>query len=371
MKRLLDDYTFDNNLRYEAHSLIYRDTDGMEIVLSGIMGAAVLCALLDNTDEGDARAIALDSQAQRSAFFERYEHEVRRDNGGLFSTEIEALSNAYMELTDPDVLLHICRNIRLYDLAYGLVMDYMQRLVIEQTGAHIYDAVPWRMPFAQWLFDAGYAETQRQHLLSINWTDAAAVYAFAMEITNDRSAITNDQSPTFFFEGEQAEQLMSDYFNWLWLQVQAQAAMMPDAKVQLAQFKPEVLEQETNWDFILPELRKLAPEDLNLFRKWMSRWTEFITKQLGAADEPNTERRKVLNQEIFLDNVLTIPQENNYVAVREYIQERCRYDKDFNSYYTTRTLTRLCEQLTLLFGWYVNPNHLGKRLNRPKRTKNG
>ena len=368
MKRLLDDYIFDDTLRYEGHKLIYRDADGMEIVLGGMMGAAVLCTLLDNTDEGDARGIAIDSEAQRAEFFNRYEREVRRDNGGLFTTEVEALSNAYMELAGSDALLRICRNDRLFDLAFGLVVDYMQRLVVEQVCAHIYEAVPWRMPFAQWLFDAGLAETMRQHLLTIQWADAAAVYALAQELHSDQDS--EPVEPTFVFDGENAEQLMSDYFRWLWTQVQAQAAEMPDAKVQLAQLKPEVIKQETNWDFIKPELKNLDPEDLNLFRKWMAQWTDFITKQLGAADEPNTERKKVINQELILDNVMPVPEENNYVAVREYILERCRYDKDFNTYYTTRPLTRLCEQLTFLFGWYVNPNHLGKRINSHKRTKN-
>ena len=368
MKRLLDDYIFDDTLRYEGHKLIYRDADGVEIVLGGMMGAAALSALLDNTDEGDARGIAIDSEAQRAEFFTRYEREVRRDNGGLFTTEVEALSNAYMELAGTDALQRICRNDRLFDLAFGLVVDYMQHLVIEREHAHIYEAVPWRMPFAQWLFDAGFAETQRQHLLTVQWADAAAVYALAQELNSDQDS--EPVEPTFVFDGENAEHLMSDYFRWLWTQVQAQAAEMPDAKVQLAQLKPEVIKQETNWDFIKPELKDLDPEDLNLFRKWMAQWTDFITKQLGAADEPNTERKKVLNQELILDNVMPVPEENNYVAVREYILERCRYDEDFNTYYTTRPLTRLCEQLTFLFGWYVNPNHLGKRINSHKRTKN-
>lgn len=78
MKRLLTDYTFDDSLRYEAHSLIYRDADGIEIQLGGIMGSAILCALLAETDEGDERAIALDTDEQRNTFFDRYEREVRR-----------------------------------------------------------------------------------------------------------------------------------------------------------------------------------------------------------------------------------------------------------------------------------------------------
>ena len=181
MKRLLDDYIFDDTLRYEGHKLIYRDADGMEIVLGGMMGAAVLCTLLDNTDEGDARGIAIDSEAQRAEFFNRYEREVRRDNGGLFTTEVEALSNAYMKLAGSDALLRICRNDRLFDLAFGLVVDYMQRLVIEQVCPHIYDAVPWRMPFAQWLFDAGYAETMRGILSHYSDTKRISIHGYSDE----------------------------------------------------------------------------------------------------------------------------------------------------------------------------------------------
>lgn len=127
MKRLLDDYIFDDTLRYEGHKLIFRDADGMEIVLGGMMGAAVLSALLDNTDEGDARGIAIDSEAQRVEFFNRYEREVRRDSGGLFTTEVEALSAAYIELAGTDALLRICRNDRLFDLG-----NYAHRFIMRE-----------------------------------------------------------------------------------------------------------------------------------------------------------------------------------------------------------------------------------------------
>ena len=368
MKRMLDDYSFDERLRYEAHTLHYMPDESMELQIGGIMGAAVLCALLVDTDEGDERGIAVDGKEQREAFFERYEREVRRDNGGLFTTEVDSLNQAYMELTgSEDTLLHICRNERLFDLAVGLIMDYMHRLVLEQVNDHIYELLPWHMPFAQWLFDAGYVETRRQHLLSINWLDAAAVYALAQKLEKQEEETL---PPTFYFEGENAEQLMETYFRWLWADIQAQTEAMPDAKVQLAQLKPYVLQQETDLEFLRLELKKLEPDDLNLFRKWMKQWTDFITRKLQTPEEeafPKTAKSPNLKQELFLDHVLSIPEENSYVAVREYIRERCKYDQAFHSYFSTRTLTQFCEQLTLLFGWYVNPNHLGKRLKITKK----
>ena len=368
MKRLLDDYIFDDILRYEAHQLVYKPDDTGEIALGGIMGAAVLGALLADTDEGDERGVLLDTPEQRNAFFERYEREVRRDNGGLFTTEVQALSDAYIEITDTDYLVRICRNDRLFDLAFGLAMDYMQRLVIEQVGAHIYEAVPWRVPFAQWLFDAGWAEAQRRHLLAVNWTDPAAVYALARELQPGNEP--DPAEPVFLFEGESAERLMNDYFHWLWEQVQAQTSMMPDAAVQLAQLRPEILEKETDWDFIKPELKDLAPDSINLFRKWMNQWTEFVTGKLSDSPQntfPPLAKRPMFCQELFSDNVLSCPRENNYVEVCDYIVERCRYDEPFRTFYKTRTRVQLCEQLTAIFGWYVNPNHLGKRLKKSKK----
>ena len=51
MKRLLDNYIFSDTLRYEGHRLIYAPESREPIVLGGILGAAVLCARLLNTDE--------------------------------------------------------------------------------------------------------------------------------------------------------------------------------------------------------------------------------------------------------------------------------------------------------------------------------
>ena len=149
---MLDDYQFDEHLRYEAHRMLYNLPNGEQVVITGMLGAAVLAALLVDTDEGDAREIAVDSPDQRKAFFDRYEREVRRDNGGLFNTELHALGQSYIELYRDEYLLPlICRNDRLYDLAIGLTVDYMQRLVKEVVEDTIYTYHPWNAPFAQWL----------------------------------------------------------------------------------------------------------------------------------------------------------------------------------------------------------------------------
>lgn len=362
-KRLLDDYRFDDRLWYEAHALHYMQPDGVEMLFGGIMGAAVLCALLADTDEGDARGITVDGEAQREQLFLRYEREVRRDNGGLFSTEIEALSQAYMEwAVSEQALPTICRNDRLYDLAIGLVMDYMKRLIVERAGAHIYDVVPWCMPFAQWLYDAGFAETHRRRLLSIDCCDAAQVYALAQSLHAPQDDLP--LPPTFYFEGEKADELMSMYFQWLWTQVQEKASMMPDAQVQLAEIRSYVMEQETEYSFLNPELKALDPEDRNLFHKWMKQWSDFIRQQIGDAPTP---KRTDLRQEFFLDDVLPCPNPNKYVEVREYIRERSKYDKNFKNYADSRKRTELCFQLSLMFGWTVDPNALGHSLKRKSK----
>ena len=370
---LLSDYIIDAHTRYEAHTLIYTPADDMPVELGGMLGAAVLAALLVDTPEGDARGIAVDSTEQREQFFLRYEREVRRENGGLLTTEVQSLSRNYMEMTGTDgMLFTICGNDRLFDLAIGLMIDYMQRLVREQVCPSIYELVAWREPFAQWLYDAAFIETRRQYLLSINWTDEAAVHA----LNETLQAADNErkkEEPTFFFEGVSSEHILTSYFQWLWDAVRQQTSVMPDAQEQLAQLCPQILAYETNWDFIRPEIAKLSPEHINLFRKWMTQWTEFVTRKLGEHSSQSTfpaqSKPIKFQQVLFPDNILSCPEENNYVQVRDYILERCRYDQSFASYYTTHTRVQLCEQLSALFGWVVDANSLGKRLNYNKKYK--
>lgn len=323
--------------------------------LGGFLGAAVLGALLYGQDEGRERGIALNTSEGQQDFFARYEDETIHDNGGYFAAEVQALNEAYMEINaDKNLLLAICGNERLFDLAFGLTMDYMDKLVEEEIGEHIYDFVPWIGPFARWLYKAGYAETYRQQLLAINWANPEDVYALVDYIKEPEA-----KGPTFVFGGERADALLNAYYNWLMTFIEQQAAQYPDSKVKLAEYKQIILQKEPHYEDLKPDMKDFTPEQLNLFRKWMGLWKEFVEQKI---EPPVSTQKKSIRQELFLDNVMPIPPEHNYVKVREYILERCKYDKEFEKYYKAYKRTDFCDQLSLLFGWFVDPNALGKRM---------
>ena len=281
MNHLLDNYIFSPSLRYEGHKLIYTPENEGPIEFGGMLAASVLCALLSVTDEGETRGIVLDTPEGRNDFFKRYEKEVIADNGGLFTTEVQMLSEAYLEFTGEEgLLLQLCRNDRILDLAVGLMVEYMERLVRERVGEHIYDVAPWTEPFAQWLFNAGYVEARRQYLLSINWTDAPAVYALAEELQKEPSWIASNQSPLFVFDDLSAEQVLNGYWNWLWETVQQEANRYPDAKKRLIEYKQLILQHETNYDDLKPEMKDFTTDQINLFRSWMNQWTDFVKQQI-------------------------------------------------------------------------------------------
>lgn len=371
MKPLLADYIFSDSLRYEGHRLFYSVTNEDRIEIGGFLAAAVSGALLYGRDEGRERGILLNIRDGRKEFFDRYEDETLHENGGLFSTELQALSEAYMDLNgDMTTLLSICGNERLCDLALGLMVDYMEQLVKEQTGEQIYDVCPWTGPFAQWLFNAGYIETRRQHLLSINWTDPVEVNALSEKLSNDKLQTTNDQQPTFVFDGLSAEQVLNGYWTWLWDTVQQEANLFPDAKLRLAEYKKQILANETTYDFLKPEMKDFTPEQLNLFRSWMNKWVDFVQSQIQPPAAPKRQKKEE-KQLFFPDEVLQCPTEfmkEKYAATREYVKERSRYDEEFRKFAKNESFAKLCRQLTMLFDWYVDPDSLRKSmLRKPKR----
>lgn len=73
-------------------------------------------------------------------------------------------------------------------------------------------------------------------------------------------------------------------------------------------------------------------------------------------------------QESPVDDILPIPPKGKYTKVREYITERCRFDKDFKNYVDTHTRVDLCKRLTDEFGWDVDEHHLGVNMNRNRKT---
>jgi len=366
MKQLLDDYIFSDVLRYEGHKLIYTQEGSEPIVLGGILGATLLCVRLINTDEQKERGFTLSEELRYEPFFLQYESEVIADDWGYIDAELEQLDLAYLELcSNEQVSIEmICPNKRQLSIAMDVVSTYMRRIAIEKYKAHIYEFVKWAMPFAQWLFYAAQAEPQRQRFLQIDWTDPALVHELACYMEKD-----TPEEPFFVFEGEEAADLMERYWKWLWEEAQKEANLYPDAKVRMAEFKQLILKEETDWDFIKPEMKDFKPEQINLFRKWMGQWTDFVNGKI----KPETPKRQKKDEEqlFFPDNVLTCPTEeteDRYAATREYIKERKRYDKEFGKFVKNTSHAKLCRQLSLLFGWYVEPSTLRKSLLRsPKR----
>ena len=69
-------------------------------------------------------------------------------------------------------------------------------------------------------------------------------------------------------------------------------------------------------------------------------------------------------QDTHSEGILAIPKEGKYNEVRKYIQERCRFDDEFKRIVEQGTRVELCLYLTDLFGWDVDPHHLGVNMNR-------
>ena len=226
---MLEDYIINEQIRYENHYLKVAQTD---IEIGGVTGAALLSALIVDTEEGVRRGIAIDSDAERMAWIAKYEREVRRDEWGLIGTEVELLNNAHIEIATSDVTwADICPNVRLLDLAFEVVTTYMQYLTRETFKDHIWEYCPWETPFSQWLLNAAYAETRRQQFIHTYWTDAAQVNALYESLQNEKT------EPTFLFEGEDAEDIYKRYLTWVWKRHQAQIREVPGAQPRAAKHR--------------------------------------------------------------------------------------------------------------------------------------
>ena len=364
MKPLLDDYIFSDTLRYKAHTLIVDLPSDDSIRIEGAFGAALLCALLVDTEEGNLRGIAIDSDEDKAQWIKRYEREVLREAWGLIEVEVNMLADAYEQLaTEEEVISDICNhNVRLIDLAYSLLICYMQHLVLEEYCAHIWEYTKWENPFSQWLIKAVYDESARQVMLHVNWLDPSIVTALPTQQL--------PTTPTLTFEGEAADDIMNRYYNWLWTSLVAQTSEQPDAKVQLDQAKADILDSETHFADLNDKIALMHSEDQILFRKWMSRWINFIKDKLTPTFEAPTAQQLAnpkAQQVLFPDNITPIPDGNarhKYTLTSLYIADRCQYDEAFRRYYQDKELVEFSQQLTYIFGWFVDANSLGKNINR-------
>ena len=293
---MLEDYIIDDRIRYEGHYLRVAD---MDVQIGGVAGAALLSALLVDTEEGARRGIAIDSEAEQMAWIKIYEREVRRDEWGLIGAEIELLNNAYIDLaTSETEWTDICPNVRLLDLAFRLVTTYMHHLTIETFYHHIWEYQPWEEPFAQWLLNAAQAEPRRQLFLQTDWIDPVQVNALYEEMQRENAA-----SPTFVFIGEEAEDIYKRYFTWLWRTYQAHIREIPGEQPRAARHRNYVVEQETNWVYLKPEIDALNEKQQRLWAQWMLNWQKYISKQLKPEKpvlfwekEVSEKRQKQLTQ---------------------------------------------------------------------------
>lgn len=270
---MLEDYIFSDDLAYKNHRLVVSSHD---IEIGGVLGAAIVCALLIDTEEGNRRGIAMDSEAEQLQWIARYEREVRRDEWGMLVTETKLLSEAYIALAVEETGLGaLCPNRLLLDLAMRMTNRYMRYLTTEIFHAHIWECVPWEMPFASWLLSAGRIETRRQRFLQTDWSDPAMVVALAEEMDKEQT-----DEPTLVFEGEGAEDLMARYLTWVWTTYQAQLREVPGSQPRAPKHRNVIVDQETDWRFVMDEVKELSEENQRLFAQWMLDWQRFVTKQL-------------------------------------------------------------------------------------------
>lgn len=271
---LLSDHIFSPAMRYEAHRLhVTRADDEDEFVFGGFLGAALAAVFLLDTDEGNTRGICLYTDAEKEEFFARYDREVLRDDCGYLSAEIYQLRDNYVQFIDvPDGLIELCPNKRLLSLAMELLTSYMRRLVLEPFGKHIWEAMPWKMPFAQWLIDAARVETRRQRLLQTDWTDVPTVIQLA-------DMPDETERPTFFFEGEKAADIMERYLLWLSDEYVTMKQEMPGAKITSADRK-YIFSQETDWAFLSDEIELLSASEQKDWLRWQKEWNRFLSERL-------------------------------------------------------------------------------------------
>ncbi len=268
---MLEDYTNSDRVSYVSHHLLVAGDDPIEI--GGALGAAILCAMLADTDEGKRRGIAIDTDTDRRAWIMHYEREVRCEEWGLIDTEVQLLSDAYIQLATGSLTwADICPNILWMDLAMRTVSTYMRHLTVEAFGGHIWEYIPWREPFGLWLLDAAKSETIRQRYIHTDWTDPVPVCALAdTEINADK----HEEALTFIFEGEDTQDIMERYYKWTWGAYQAQLRQIPGSQPRAAKHRTAVFNRETDWRYFNDERNRLSETDQQLFIQWIIEWEKF------------------------------------------------------------------------------------------------
>ena len=64
------------------------------------------------------------------------------------------------------------------------------------------------------------------------------------------------------------------------------------------------------------------------------------------------------------EGAIPVPKENDYNAVREYVQLRLQKDEDFKHHWNPLKWSERAEYLTKIFGWLVDTHSLNTNFNR-------
>jgi Fe2+ transport system protein FeoA len=153
--------------------------------------------------------------------------------------------------------------------------EMIEVITEEEFGRHIWECVEWEAPFSQWLLNAGRMESRRQQYLQTDWHDAVSVSMLEG---------SKDEGVTFFFEGEDANDILSHYFQWLCGMYESQMKSIPGAKITNAD-RNYILSQETDIGYLSDELDGLDPEVQASFKRWMEAWEAYLTARLKPEEE--------------------------------------------------------------------------------------
>ena len=123
----------------------------------------------------------------------------------------------------------------------------------------------------------------------------------------------------------------------------------------------------SDWPHILAKrlfkIETLSQEELEDFRRTLFEGMDYEVaqweKEIKEAKEFKEKQPKAKHQDI-----LPIPPEGKYNKVREYIEERKKFDEEFKSKTEHLNLRQMSDFLSDEFGWLVNENSLGKNINR-------
>ncbi len=150
--------------------------------------------------------------------------------------------------------------------------------------------------------------------------------------------------------------------------------------------RAEQLEQEVKYYKTQMEMKKQEPQQKpNITIENHGKLT-FIAEQnndvhdnhgcniyLTPQEEGMSEGVKDLTSEsvseagLAAEQILGIPHEGKYTEVRQYIEERCRFDEEFKQFVANNTRVALCQRLSKEFRWTVDHYALGRNINRKRK----